>query len=95
MGSTGRVGLVVGEGVGVTIMSNRETSDFTWLFGGDNVINMQQVRRFRLARNPSAGNRLTVYYTDGTNEYFAGKECEDIWKVLIEASKYANIRPKP
>lgn len=66
--------------------------DLTWLFGGDNVINMRQVRRFKLQRNPAAGDTLIVHYIDGSTEAFRGNECTGIWKALVKASESTNIR---
>lgn len=70
-----------------------QTGDLAWLFSGDNVINMRQVRRFALMRNAAAGDKLTIWYVDGSNDYFVGRDCTDIWKALVKASEATNIRP--
>lgn len=66
--------------------------DFTWLFAGDDVINMRQVRRFRLLRNAAAGNTVIVHYIDGTHDSFTGESATVIWKALAEASKSVNVK---
>lgn len=67
-------------------------SDFTWLFAGDDVINMRQVRRFSLMRNAAAGDKITIHYIDGTQDYFVGEAAKVIWKSLVAASKNVNVK---
>lgn len=67
--------------------------DYTWLFAGDNVINIRQVRRFSLYRNSAAGDKLTVFYIDGSSDYFVGVDCKNIWKSLVKASEAMNVKP--
>lgn len=64
-----------------------ESGELTWLFGGDNVINMRQVRRFQLMRNSAAGDKLLVRYIDGSQDVFEGNAAVDIWKALIKTAK--------
>lgn len=72
--------------------SYEERGDLTWLFAGDDVINMRQVRRFQLIRNAAAGEKVVVFYLDGTPDYFTGESAKTIWKALIVASKNVNIK---
>ena len=69
-----------------------QRGDFTWLFAGDDVINMRQVRRFRLLRNTADGNTIVVYYIDGTHDSFTGESATVVWKALCEASKSVNVK---
>lgn len=70
------------------------SGEFTWLFAGDDVINMRQVRRFSLSRDTVTGDRVTVFYLDGTPEDFYGEVAVVIWKALCKASESVNIKAK-
>lgn len=69
-----------------------QSGDFTWLFAGDDVINMRQVRRFHLTRNAAAGDKLTIFYIDGSFDSFSGESVNIIWKALTAASKLVNVK---
>lgn len=69
----------------------KQYGDYTWLFAGDHVINMRQVRRFSLERNTVAGNNVSVYYIGGTVDYFIGESAAVIWKALCKASENVNV----
>lgn len=71
-----------------------ERGDFTWLFAGDDVVNMRQVRRFHLMRNSAAGDTVIIYYVDGKQDSFTGEAAKAIWKSLVKASEGVNIRAR-